>query len=454
MVERPVRRIGAILLPLLAACGAGAGVADAPPQRPSFVVFVTDDQRADTIGHPVLRMPNLDRLASEGVLFRNAFVTTSICSISRASLMSGRLCRNHQVGDFKTALPPDVLASSYPAVLKKAGWRTGCFGKWGIGGKAPEGVFDVWEAWAGQGDYFVGPGKVPNAEWLARKAEEFIRSTPRGQPFCLVILFKAPHDPYQPDPRDAELFKDVEFPPPASAAGFEKLPAFLKASEARLRHDRWVGKAGYAEFVRNYLRCLAGVDRAVGHVRDSLRAAGREDETLIAYTADNGFLLGEHGLIEKWQMWEESIRVPLILTPPRLPAALRGRAVDAMALNIDLAPTIVDWAGLEPSDDYDGRSLRRLVLGQASGWRTEFFYEHHFSYGGKIPRTEGLRTERWKYLTYFDVEPPTEELYDLRNDPREERNLAADPAAAETLASMRARYRQAVGGLAPAVVSK
>ncbi len=449
-----MRRVAAALLLALGACAGAPGEVERPPAKPSFVILVTDDQRADTIGHPTLRLPNIDRLASEGVLFRNAFVTTSICAISRASLMSGRLARNHKVGDFKTPLPDDVLETTYPALLKKAGWRTGCFGKWGIGGKPPAGVFDVWDAWGGQGDYFVGPEKTPNAEWLARKAEEFIRSTPRGQPFCLVVLFKAPHDPYQPDPRDAALFSEVDFPPPASAAGFDKLPAFLRTSEARLRHDKWTGKAGYAEFMRNYLRCLAGVDRAVGKITAALDGARRQDETLIAYTSDNGFLLGEHGLIEKWQMWEESIRVPMILKAPWMPAALRGRAVDAMALNIDLAPTIVDWAGLEPSHDYDGRSLRRLMLGQASAWRTEFFYEHHFAYGGKIPRTEGLRTERWKYVTYFDVEPPTEELYDLREDPREERNRAADPAAADTLAALRARYRQAVGGLAPPVIGK
>lgn len=439
---------------ILAGCGGAAGVVDEPPPRPSFVVFIADDHRADALsaaGHAILRTPHLDRLAAEGVLFRNAFVTTSICAISRASLLSGRLARHHKVGDFATALPPDALAASFPAVLKKGGWRTGCFGKWGIGGPAPKDVFDVWDAWGDQGPYLHGD--VHNSEWLARKAEEFIRSTPRGQPFCLVVLFKAPHDPYVPDARDAELYKDVDVKAPASAAGYDALPPFLKTSEARTRHDRWIAKAGFAEFVRNYLRCVAGVDRAVGKVLWALDDARRAGETLVAYTSDNGFLLGEHGLIEKWHMWEESIRVPLIVKAPWTSPAMRGKAVDALALNIDLAPTIVDWSGEPSPSGYDGRSLRPLLTGRASTWRTEFFYEHHFAYKGRIPRTEGLRTDRWKYATYFDVPGPAEQLFDLQADPREERNLVDDPGAADALASMRARYRQAAAALGPPVVS-
>jgi arylsulfatase A-like enzyme len=450
-----MRRMAAILGVLaLSACGGAAGLVDAPPEKPSFLIFVADDQRWDALsaaGHAVLKTPNIDRLAAEGVLFRNAFVTTSICAISRASILSGRLARNHRVGGFATAFPDDVLPSTFPAVLKKGGWRTGCLGKWGIGGKPPEGVFDVWDAWGGQGEYFHGPDRVPNSEYLARKAEEFIRSTPRGQPFCLVVLFKSPHHPYQPDPRDAELFKDVDFPAPAS--DFEKLPEFLRTSEARTRHDGWLRPIGHAEFVRNYLRCVAGIDRAVGKVMAALESARREDDTLVAYTSDNGFLLGEHGLIEKWQMWEESIRVPLIIKAPWTSPSMRGKRLDALALNIDLAPTILDWSKEPAPSSYDGRSLRRLLVGQASSWRTEFFYEHHYRYEGKIPRTEGLRTERWKYVTYFDVNPPFEQLFDLKEDPREEHNRALDPAAADTLDAMRIRYRQAVGGLAPAVVS-
>lgn len=429
----------ALFLLVLAACGGGTEIVDDVPAKPSFVILVADDLRWDVIGHPAVKTPNLDRLAAEGVTFKNAFVTTSICAISRASIMTGRLCRNHKVGDFNTPIPADV--ASFPAILKKGGWRTGCFGKWGIGGKPPEGVFDVWEAWGDQGKYFRD--QTHDSEWLANKALDFIKSTPRGQPYCLVVLFKAPHDPYQPDPRDAELLKDVDFPSPPS--DFDKLPEFLKTSEARIRHDRWVGKAGFAEFVRNYWRCVIGLDRAVGRVTSALN-----DETMVAFTSDNGFLLGEHGLIEKWQMWEESIRVPLIVKAPWTSRFMRGKRLDAMVLNIDLAPTIVDWSGEAAPAAFDGRSLRGLLIGRASSWRSEFFYEHHFHYGNKIPRTEGLRDDRWKYVTYFD--PPYEQLFDLKEDPRELRNLALDPAGAEKLASMRARYRQAAGALGPPVL--
>ena len=254
------------------------------------------------------------------------------------------------------------------------------------------------------------------------------------------MLFKAPHDPYIPDPRDAALFKDVDFPHPPS--NFDALPEFLRTSEARTRYDKWIAKAGYAEFARNYLRCVAGVDRAVGRIAEAV-----DPDTLLAFTSDNGFLLGEHGLIEKWHMWEESIRVPLFVRGP----GVRPGARDALALNIDLGPTILDYAGL-PATGMDGRSLRPILEGRHAPWRRDFFYEHHYHHKGRIPRTEGVRTERWKYVVYF--EPPAEQLFDLLADPREMRDLARDPAAAGQLDALRARYRELAGALPPPVLPR
>ncbi|MEX2561408.1 MAG: sulfatase, partial [Pirellulales bacterium] len=418
--------------------------------RTSFVVLVTDDQRWDTLGctgHSVLRTPNIDRLAAGGVLFRNAFVTTSICCISRASLMTGRYARSHGVADFQTALAPELLAATYPALLHQAGYRTGCLGKWGIGGPAPEGVFDVWQAWGGQGEFFetIDGQEVHNSELLARGAVDFLKTVSKDQPFCLVVNYKSPHEPFLPDPRDAPLFAENGFPVPATynQAHFEALPAFIRESEGRIRLDRRHPTPDtYQEFVRQYLRCLAGVDRSVGKILDVLDELRLADQTVVVYTSDHGFFLGEHGLSGKWLMHEESIRVPLIVRDPALPAERRGKTSDELVLNLDLAPTIVDLAGLPLPAGTDGASLRPLLAGEQADWRQDFFYEHHFHYGGRIPRTEGVRTKDWKYITYFDVEPAHEELYDLAHDPIEERNLAGDPAFDDRLDDMRRLYRQ------------
>ncbi|MBL8793484.1 MAG: sulfatase [Planctomycetia bacterium] len=433
--------------------------AETPP-RPNILILFTDDQRADCLscaGHPLLKTPHIDGLAKDGTLFRNAFVTTSICCISRASLITGRLCRHHQVGDFATPLPPAVLASSFPALLKQAGYRTGCFGKWGIGGPPPKEMFDVWDAWGGQGDFFhnVDGQKVHNSEWLARRAEEFVRSCKPGQPFCLIVHYKSPHDPYLPDPRDAALFKDDKIPVPktASRAAYEKLPDFIRNSEGYLRAQKsHPTPESYQEFVKQYLRCIAGVDRSVGKILGVLDELQLKDDTAVVYSSDNGFFLGERGLSHKWLMHEESIRVPLIVRYPRLHAERRGQRLTPLVLNIDIAPTVLDLVGVKTPNKMDGRSLKPLLEGQRVEWRNDFFYEHHFHYGGKIPRTEGVRTADWKYITYFDVQPAYEELYDLAKDPHEEHNLAAEPAYRERLATMRALYKQHVGKLPPPVL--
>src|SRR5262245_4493772 len=212
-----MRSLLAAAIPLFLALPAAAA-----DKRPNLVFLLTDDQRWDCLGvagHPLLKTPNIDRLAAEGVYFKNAFVTTSICCISRASYFTGRLCRNHGVGDFNTPLPAAVLANSFPALLKKAGYRTACFGKWGIGGPPPKELFDAWDAWGDQGTYFLtlDGQRVHNAEYLSRRAITFINAGPADQPFCLIVLYKSPHDVQQPDPRDAELFKDATIIPPKTA---------------------------------------------------------------------------------------------------------------------------------------------------------------------------------------------------------------------------------------------
>lgn len=431
-------------------------------EKPSFVLMVADDLRWDCLscaGHPQLKTPNIDTIATNGTRFKNAFVTTSICCISRASIMSGRLARNHKVADFNTPFPKDVLATTFPVLLKKAGYRVGILGKWGIGGPPPKDQFDFWDAWGGQGDYFhmVNGEKVHNSEYLARQAVKFIADTPKDTPFCLIVLYKSPHEPYEPDPRDAMLFKDIQITPPktADAKYFEALPDFLKTSLNRVRAVRdFPTPEKYQEFVKQYWRCIASMDRSVGIVTRTLAEKKRTDNTLVIFTSDNGFFLGERGWNHKWLMYEESIRIPLIVSYPRLPKTQRGVTRDELALNIDIAPTILDYAGVAIPKEMDGTSLRQLVEGKTPEWRKHFFYEHHYFHtynaNNTIPRTEGVRTERWKYITYTD-HPEFAEFFDLKNDPLEEHNLASDPKYAKQLAEVKGLYEKDVKRLPPAI---
>lgn len=428
--------------------------------RPNILVRLTDDQRWDSLGclgHPFLKTPNIDRIAEQGVTFKNAFVTTSICCVSRASFLTGRYARNHRVGDFSTPLPTEILSKTYPAVAKRAGYRTGCFGKWGIGGQEPKEVFDVWDAWGGQGEYFhmLNGKKVHNSEFLALKAEEFLRSCKSDQPFCLLVYYKSPHEPFLPDPRDADLFRDVAITPPKTYtdAYFQSLPDFIRNSEGRTRlNKRHPTPEKYQEFVKQYLGCVAGVDRSVGRILQTLDDLKLTDDTIVVYTSDNGFMLGDHGLSGKWLMYEESIRVPLLIRGPMLPAAMKGTASERLALNIDLSPTVLDLAGLKIPAGTDGQSLRPLLEGRQAEWRSDFFYEHHFDFGGRIPRTEGVRSADWKYITYPAATPKFEELYDLRNDPLEEHNLAGDGKHRRQLEAMQNRYQDYVRKLPPPVL--
>ena len=396
----------------IASPSAAAQSQPARPMRPNFLFLLTDDQRADALscaGHSLLKTPNIDGLAARGVRFTNAFVSTSICYASRASYVTGRYVRRHGVGGFGASLPADVLAESFPARLKRAGYRTGCLGKWGFGTAGAKDLFDEWFAWAGQGSFFhdVDGQRVHNAELLARKAEEFLAACRPDQPFCLSVLYKAPHEPFQPDPRCAELFAGDRIVPPKTytPAHFEALPAFLRDSEGRRRlTKRHPTPLAFQDFAKQYLRCVASVDLSVGKILQALRRLKLADNTFVVFASDNGFFLGEHGLSGKWLMHEESIRVPMTVGYPHLPPPMRGRCVDALVLNIDVAPTLLDFAGAGIAAGADGRSLRGLLTGRQDGWRTDFFYEHHFSHP-RIPPSEGVRTGRWKYIRYVAQQP-------------------------------------------------
>ncbi len=439
---------------LLYSVGISCIVRKVKTQYPNIIFLLTDDQRWDTLGcmgNKIIKTPNMDALAQDGVLFKNAFVTTSICCVSRANIFLGQYARRHHINDFQTNFTPTQLSHTYPMVLKKNGYRIGFIGKYGVGDKLPADQYDYWKGIPGQPVY---EQKDENGhpkhltKIIGEQALEFLSGAKQEKPFCLSISFKAPHvqdgDPRQfiYDPAFKDEYKNVAIPVPETADPkyYESFPAFFKAkNEGRRRWEiRFSTPEKYQESVKSYYRLISGVDVVVGKIRDALAKQKLDKNTVIILLGDNGFYLGEHGLAGKWFGHEESIRVPLIVYDPRLPSRLRGQKRTEMALNIDIAPTILSLAGVQIPQSMQGRDLMTLIKGNAHNWRHDFLYEHLFQHPA-IPKSEGVVGERFKYLRYIDQNPVYEELYDLKNDPHEENNLALKKEYDPILKKMRER---------------
>jgi arylsulfatase A-like enzyme len=430
--------------------------AQVAPRRPNIVFLLTDDQRADSLscaGNTILKTPNIDALAAGGVRFQNAFATDAICMSSRASILTGLYTRVHHIIDFSRPLARPLFDRSYPILLRKAGYRTGFVGKWGLGGDLPRGDYDSFAGYSGQGMYFE-PGRTKHLTVLqGEQSVEFLRGCRKDQPFCLAVSFKAPH--VQDEGRDQPgiyakypydraldgLFQNdvVARPRTVDAA---PLPAFFDLTINRTREGPDFFPANYQETMKDLYRLLTGVDQAVGVISAALRDLGLDDNTVIIYNSDHGSFYGEHGFGGKWLMNEESIRSPLIVHDPRLDASQKGTLRDQMVLNVDIAPTLLALAQVPIPIGMQGRSLVPLIHGEKPSWRTDWFYEHLLR--GEKPyimaASEGVRNVDWKYIRYIDENPVYEQLFDLRNDPREERNLAAVPEHAETLSGLRSRW--------------
>jgi len=447
--------LGIVALGTVVALGAFAdSCRAAETRRPNIIFVLTDDQRWDTLGsmgNTIIQTPNVDRLAEQGVVFTNAFVTTSICMTNRACIFTGQYAARHGVVSFKANFTDAQLAQTYPALLKSAGYYIGFIGKWGVG-RPPRDLFDYDKGWPGQNRYLhKTDGKTTHlTAMMGDEALEFLDGAPADRPFCLSISFKAPHcqdgnpafQQFPYDPSLKSLYRDVTIPPAglSEAAFFDSLPEFLKTSENRVRwHLRFATDQMYQDSVKSYYRLISGVDREVGRMMDKLRELGVDDNTVFLYHGDNGFYLGERGFAGKWYPHEVSIRVPLIVYDPALPAERRGARCDRMALSIDVAPTILATAGVEAPERMQGKNLLPLVQGENPPWRTEFFYEHLFVHP-RIPRSEGVRDQRYKYIRFLDSDPLYEELYDLDNDPQEAHNLAKQPEHAATLRRMREKW--------------
>jgi arylsulfatase A-like enzyme len=427
------------------------------PPGPNLIFFLTDDQRWDTLGcmgNRVIQTPNVDRLAARGVVFDNTFVTTSICCCSRASIFTGQYTRRHGIVDFATPLAPRAFAQTYPEILRQAGYRVGFVGKFGVDDPHPMKFapgFDYMRPMAYGGRYLdpKDPSAPHTTAVSTQDALGFLGTCGRGRPFCLSVSYRAPHaidgpvpNPYPCEAEFAHLYEDVEIPasPLATAADYGALPPFLRKSEARVRwQHRFATPEAFQRNARNYYRLITGIDASVGRILARVDEMGLAAGTVVIFMSDNGYYLGDRGLSDKWFMHEESIRVPLVICDPRMPASMRGRRVSAMALNIDLAPTMLDLAGLPAPPAMQGLSLAPALRSEGFRTREDWFYEHLFKHAG-IPKCEGVRTERWKYVRWIETQPLFEELYDLRADPFERRNLAADAACAEVLGELRGRW--------------
>jgi len=428
-------------------------------ERPNIVFFFADDQTTSTLGcygNPVIKTPNIDALATRGTRFENAFVSHSICWVSRTTILTGLTGRSYGTpGNHELALP-EAVESLYSDILHEHGYRTGYFGKWHAkmpAGYRPQDHFDAFEAIGRNPYYKTQPdGSLRHeTELIVDRGIEFIKEQPKDQPFALNLWFNATHAEdgdrrpgigHFPWPRAVDgMYEDITIDPPRlhDPAIFERHPDFLQTTINRERYFwRWNTAAKYQINVRAYYRMVSGIDGAIGRFLAALEDAGLAENTIIVYSADNGYYMGNRGLAGKWSHYDESLRVPLIVADPRVPGDQRGQVIDAPALNLDLPATFLDWAGVPVPDHYQGRSLQPLVGGDLpDDWRDETFHEH-FAVRTRIPAFEGLRNARFKYVRYFD-HGNYEFLHDLARDPDELINLADDPEHADTLQAMRDR---------------
>ncbi len=423
--------------------------------RPNLLFILVDDQRHDELGcagDQYIQTPHIDALAERGVRFKNMFVTTSICAASRASILTGLTERTHGYTFGKPAVSSENVATSYPVLLKEAGYRTGFFGKYGVSMQAKGSMFDVFKN-LHRAPFFK---KQPDGtkrhvdELVGDHAIEFLDAQPKDQPFCLSMSFniahaedgdKRPGIGHFPWPKAVDgMYAEGEMPLPRlrDPEIFNALPEFLRKSMNRSRYFwRWDTPEKYDANIRARFRMLTGMDSTIGRVLKKLEEQGVADNTVVIYTADNGYYRGERGFAGKWSHFEESLRVPLIIYDPRQPSNHRGKVVEHMALNIDLTATMVDLAGLGVPSKYQGRSLKPILQGTApTDWRTDFFCEHLMNHGA-IPMWEGVRHERYMYAKYITQQPAYEFLHDLEKDPDQLQNLAHDEKHASILEEMR-----------------
>jgi len=425
---------------------------------------MADDHAAQAIsayGSRVNKTPHIDRLAREGMRLNHCFVTNSICTPSRACILTGKYSHVNGVPVFNRFDGSQPTLAKY---LQAAGYYTGMIGKWHLGSE-PTG-FDYWNILPGQGLYYnpvlieMGQRKKHPGyatDLITDFSLEFLKNRPKEKPFFLMCHHKAPHRPWQPDEKHARLFENVQAPAPKT---FDDDYATRSdaAREATMRIDRDLAatdlkktppaglseaelkKWKYERFMQDYLACVASIDDNVGRLLDYLDQNGLSENTIVIYTSDQGFFLGEHGWFDKRFMYEESLRMPFLI---RWPGHVKpGSVNEGMILNVDFAPTLLAAAGQEAPADMQGRSFLPLLRGQRpADWRTAMYYRYyHYPQHHRVQPHYGIRTERYKLIYFNKIDQW--ELYDLKQDPYELHNLYSDPAQAETVKTLKAElYR-------------
>lgn len=445
-------------------------------KKPNILFIMSDDHASHAMscyGSKLNETPQIDRISDEGMRFDNCFCTNSICAPSRATILTGKY--NHINGVETLGRKFDGRQQTLPKILQKNGYQTAIIGKWhlGHGGVHDPTGFDYWNVLPGQGDYHnpkmyeMGVEKQYEGyvtdiitdfslDWLQNRNEE--------KPFMLMCHHKAPHREWEPDEKHAHMYEDIEIPEPETFHdNYENRS--MAAARATMRIDRDLNEKDlkvdppeglspselkswkYQRYIKDYLRCIASVDDNVGRLLDYLEETGLAENTIVVYTSDQGFYLGDHGWYDKRFMYEESLRMPFVV---RYPQEIKpGTVSQAMALNVDFAQTFLDYAGIPAPEDMQGSSLRPLFNGETpEGWQTSMYYRYweHMSEPHKVAAHYGVRTERFKLIYYYGeslgITPfgPTEpewELFDLQKDPSEMRSVYHDPTYAETVKELK-----------------
>lgn len=437
-----------------------------PGAKPRNVVFIlSDDHRYDAmsfLGHQFARTPVMDSLAAHGAYVKNALVTTSLCSPSRASILTGLYTFRHRVIDNNRPIPPGTVY--FPQYLQKAGYATGFIGKWHMGGESdePQPGWDHWVSFRGQGNYYPpNPNYTLNVDGKRVKQKGYItteltdyavdwlkQQKPSEKPFFLYLSHKAVHANFSPEPKYDGKLKDLKFTRPASEASTASNR--LQPRWLRDQRDSWHGvdfpyhsELDIEGYYKRYCETLASVDDSVGRVLQQLKDMGIYEDTLVIYMGDNGFMFGEHGLIDKRVAYEASMRVPMLV---QCPALIKGGTVlNQMIGNIDVAPTVMEAMGLKKPAHMDGESFLPLATGNTTPWRDDFLYVYYWEKNyPQTPTTFALRTDRYKYITYYGLWD-ADELYDIEADPDEVHNLLYDPSFAKLAKKMENKLYSEMG---------
>ena len=446
-------------------------------KQPNILFIMSDDHAAHAIscyGSRINKTPNIDRIAREGMRFDNCFCTNSICSPSRASILTGKYSHINGVKTLSDKF--DGRQQTFPKLLQKAGYQNAVIGKWhlGHGGVSDPTGFDYWIVLPGQGLYHnpeifdMGKKKVIDGyatDIITDLSIDWLKNRSKDKPFCLLCHHKAPHRPWDPDEKHADMYDDIEIPEPenfnddyknrASAAAAATMRIERDLNQRDLKQDpppnlspEELKKWKYQRYIKDYLRCIASIDDNIGRLLDYLDEEGLTDDTIVIYTSDQGFFLGEHGWFDKRFIYEESIRMPFLVRYPReiKPGTANGR----MILEVDCAPTFLDYAGVPIPEDIQGRSFRPLMRGETPpNWRTSMYYRYwmHLAHHG-VYAHYGVRTERYKLIYYYaealdatgaidDPKPPEWELFDLEKDPMEMKNVYDNPTYAEIVKQLK-----------------